>query len=396
MLIRCEKCQALYSLQDGAAQGQENFSVECGRCLSTFQAESPRPPVVAKAGLTEVRTDPARPAARLVSPRSVAKAPAPSASLEHPQKSGEDLARLLKPRRPDLGFLRGPSQSPWQGKRPWIIGALVVVSLAALGLFALRRLGGVSKEAQAKLARAHEKLLLDDSQSLEQASALYTEAAHLSPGEAGPEADRAFSLLLQAATQKELADRMEDRAKGLTERVTRLELDRPDGWEKQAAALVDQVAKIAADRDPHVREATRLLQVGLAAAKQALDEEPENASALRAMSFSCALSDAPDRATHFLEQAEKGAPGDALTAYARAATALSGSPSRARQDSALSALAQVRQREPGFLRADYDEAAISFDRQEFGPAREALQRLLKANPQHERGRQLLALLPAPQ
>jgi len=63
---------------------------------------------------------------------------------------------------------------------------------------------------------------------------------------------------------------------------------------------------------------------------------------------------------------------------------------------ALTALAQVRQLEPLFLRATYDQAAISFARQEFAPAREALAKLLQTNPQHERAKQLLALLPAPQ
>ena len=398
MLIRCEKCKALYSLEDAALLGQSSFGVECGRCLLTFQAEVRSAKAPAKPRQSEVHTDPARPAARALTPRAVAKLAAPSASLEHRQKSGEDLARLLKPRRPGLGLQLGARIVTLErrSKKPWVIGALALLLIAGGALFAVKHLGGISKAAQAKLLRAHEKLLLDDAQSLEQASAFYTEAARLAPGEAGPEADRAFSLLLQAATQKDLADRMEAHARELIHQLARLQLDRPEGWEKQAAALSDEVAKVAAQRDPRVREAMQLLQVGLAAAKQALEEEPENPSALRAMSFYCALSDAPDRAAHFLDQAEKGAPEDPLNAYSRAIAALSGSPSRAKQDKALSALAQVRQREPGFLRAAYDQAAIAFDRQEFGPAREGLTRVLQLNPQHERARQLVALLPAAQ
>lgn len=408
MLIRCERCKALYSLQDGVLQGQSTFRVECGRCLLTFQAQVPQPhksktgePATGafatgpRAAPGDIPTNPARPKP-LLTPRSVTKVAQPSGSLEHHQKAGDDLARSLKPRRPQPGGEGADALAAPSPRNKILIGVCIALALAVAAFLGLHHAGGVSKDAQAKLVRAHEKLLLDDEQSLSQASALYTEVAHLAPGEAAPEADRAFSLLLQAGSQKDLADRLEARAKDATDHIARLQLDKAPGWEKQASDLSDQIAQIALVRDPHVREATRLLQQGLAAAKQALEEEPEDASALRAMALYCALADAPDRAAHFLDLAEQKAPDDPLTAYARATAALAGSPSRAKQDKALTALAQVRQLEPLFLRATYDQAAISFARQEFAPAREALAKLLQTNPQHERAKQLLALLPAPQ
>jgi hypothetical protein len=92
--------------------------------------------------------------------------------------------------------------------------------------------------------------------------------------------------------------------------------------------------------------------------------------------------------------AEAKAGKDPLTLYVRAAAALSGTRSRDKQDKALSALAEVQQAEPRFLRAAYDAAAIAAERQQYGPARQGLQQLLKQNPQHERAQALLASLPA--
>ena len=45
MLIRCHSCQALFSLQDGVAAAGVGFKVECGRCLTVFEANAlPRIP----------------------------------------------------------------------------------------------------------------------------------------------------------------------------------------------------------------------------------------------------------------------------------------------------------------------------------------------------------------
>ena len=37
MLIRCQRCQAVFSLQDGVAGASSNFKVECGRCALVFR-----------------------------------------------------------------------------------------------------------------------------------------------------------------------------------------------------------------------------------------------------------------------------------------------------------------------------------------------------------------------
>jgi hypothetical protein len=211
-----------------------------------------------------------------------------------------------------------------------------------------------------------------------------------------PEAERAYALLLQAATHKDLADRLDASGRELNERNAKLRLDRPPGFEKQAAEVTDQIAQIAQEREPHVRSANKLLQDGVASAKAALEEDGEDPGALRAMALYCALANASERGLRYLDAAEKKGPPSEMNAYTRAALALSGAPSRERQDRALAALALARQAEPRLLSASAARvyAFISLDRQEPGPARAALSKVLEQNPQHERARKLLALLPA--
>jgi hypothetical protein len=136
------------------------------------------------------------------------------------------------------------------------------------------------------------------------------------------------------------------------------------------------------------------LQEGVAAAKASLEDDPEDPAALRAMALWSALGDAPERGVRYLDQAAKKAPSDAFISWTRAALALTGAPSREKQDRALAALALAQKAEPRMLRAQVDVAAVSIDRQQPGPAREALRKILEQNSHHERARRLLLLLPA--
>jgi predicted Zn finger-like uncharacterized protein len=350
MLIRCQKCQAVFSLQDGVVASGARFKVECGRCLQVFEASAPTRAVVdPEAG------------------RALQMPPAPA-----------ELAKALEPR----------------SRRVQIAIAVVSGMAVVVAATQWRRFAGMPREAERRMEKARQKLLRDDLQSLEQAAALFSEAARITSGAAMPEAERAYAVLLQAATHKDLADRLEAAGRELNERNAKLRLDRPPGFEKQAAELTDQIAQTAQEREPHVRSANKLLQDGVAAAKAALEEDGEDPGALRAMALYCALANASERGLRYLDAAEKKGPPSEMNAYTRAALALSGAPSRERQDRALAALALARQAEPRLLRAQVDLGAISLDRQEPGPARAALSKVLEQNPQHERARRLLALLPA--
>jgi hypothetical protein len=250
-----------------------------------------------------------------------------------------------------------------------------VLALGALAFVATRaHLGGVSRASQARIERAQQKLLRDDLASLQESTALFTEAARLSPGEARPEAERAFALLLQAATHQDLARRIQTAIQSP-----------PAG-----AAAPPQLLQ---EKMPHVGSELRLVQEGLAAARAALEDDREDPVALRALALHAALTGASDKGEQPLEQAARLSPGDPWISYTRAALLLSGQPSREKQDGALAALAVARQTEPRMLRAKVEVAAISLDRGEAGPARLVFSQVLQENPKHERAQRLLSLLP---
>lgn len=353
MLIRCQRCQAVFTLQAGAAAGGATFKVECGRCHEVFETAAPG------------HLDPPPPQ----TPATPAPRAREAGALER-SATADELAKALRPRRPPSAELKPP---PRRWSPVWIF-ALGGVVLVAVGFLATRaHLGGLSRESQARVDRARQKLLQDDLASLREATRLFTEAARLSPGEARPEAERAFALMLQAATHQDLARRIEASIK--------------------AAPPGDAAAQLLQEKLPHVGSGLRLLQEGLAAAKAALEDDGEDPVALRALALHAALVDAPEKGEKAQGQAEKLAPQDPWIAYTRAALALSGLPSREKQDHALAALAVVRQAEPHLLRAQVEAAAISLDRGEAGPARLALSQVLRENPAHERAQRLLAMLP---
>ncbi len=388
MLIRCRKCQALYTLQDGVAGAGAAFRVECGRCLEVFEAAGPR-----RAGV-------ATPARGLGAVKPLPRAE-PSTALERTSATAE-LERALRPRRP-LGALPEDDfaarlRKAARRRRQLLVGAGAVVALALVLAVAQqwRHRFGASRVVRDRLEAARVRLLLDDDDSLQQAASLSTEAARLAPGEARPEAERAYALLLVAAAHKDLADRLESQGRTVSEEAAKVSADKPAGFEARLVALAQEGAQLSSEREPQVREATRMLQQGVAAAKAALDDDPGDPAGLRAMALYCALTDTGERGARYLEQAEKKAPNDALAAYTRAALALSGAPSREKQDRALSALAVARQAEPRLLRAVYDTAEIALNRGELGPARSGFEQVLKANPLHERAKRLLSLIPPPQ
>lgn len=360
MLIRCQNCRALFSLQDGAAASGVVFQVECGRCATVFEARPVAPPRV-DVEAKSLKEPPVAPAPR-----------APDPGVLERKAQADELAKALKPRRPedDQSALENELLRITDRRRRrlrWALGALSLLALAVLGLGLRARFLGMPREAAARVEKARELLLRDDDKSLIQATALLTEAARMAPGEARPEAERGFAMLLQAAARKDLAERL-------------------------AVAQRDagtQAGQMAIERETYANEGTRLLQHGVAAAKAALDEDPHDEAALRALALHAALSGDSDKGA--LAEAEKLAPYDPWLHYVKAVS------SRRSPDAALAELALLRQAEPRLLRAQVEQAALSMDRQEPGPARAVLGQVLQANPRHERARRLLALLPsAPQ
>jgi predicted Zn finger-like uncharacterized protein len=333
VLIECSRCHALFSLQDGIAAAGARFKVQCGRCLEVFETVAaprihPSPPQDADAVERLAATASSDPAPPLVEVASATPAPVPAAG---------------PPSTPRLELWRGP----WTQSR--VLVAVIALAIAA-GVVLYRR--GLPREMEENVRQGREKMLLDDETSLQEATKLFTEAVRVAPGNAVAEAERAFALLLQASAHKDLAMRVPQ-------------------------------------RDEENRAATRLLQQGAAAARQAIEDGPNAPAALRAIALAEALAGTPEPAAAHAEQAERAAPGDPWVLYAKAAAAAAGHA----RDRAIQALSAARQAEPRLLRVDVDLAGFAVDGGDPAGARELLQRVLRSNPQHERARRMLSLLP---
>lgn len=351
MLIRCARCHAVFSVQDGLARPvQRAFQVECGRCEAVFDAQSGQLPEVPRTSLPRVIPTPV-PFQR---PAAVGALPAPSLAVE--RHAAADQATDTAPLRPAISGAfarRGPS----------IGGAVAVAVLAGAvvvaALLVVRSRG--PRAADAKAEQAMQALLLDDDESLEQSAALFGEAARLEADDPRFEADRAFAMLLRGSAQRDVAERLE--------------------------ALAKADPAVAAEREARLREGARLVREGVAAAEAAAARAPDEVAALRAMALAAALTRGnPQR---WLEAAQRKAPDDALVAYARAAAAAAGGSVTEVQDRAL---AVARDAEPRLLRARVDEGALSLERRDLAAARQALQGVIEANPRHERAKRLLSLL----
>jgi predicted Zn finger-like uncharacterized protein len=320
--IECSRCRAVFSLPESLAAAGTRFRVQCGRCLAVFEA--------VLAGDAAPATEPPAVPVPAESAQVLAVAPAAEPTPVRPAPPTGARFRMASRRsRIALGLL----------------AAAVVVGMA------LFRVASPSSTEE-KVREGREKLLLDDSKSLREATSLFTDAARNAPGQAEPEAERAFALLLQASAHKDLAARVP-----------------------------------AAQREEETRAASRLLQQGSAAARQAIADDADALPAIRAMAFADALSGSLEPAGVRVEQAERLAPGDPWVLYVKAVTAAGA------RERAVQALSAARQAQPKLLRADVDLAGIAMDGGDPAGARQLLKLVLEKNPRHDRARWMLSLLP---
>ena len=351
MLIRCGRCQAVFSIQEGlAGPVQRAFRVECGRCQAVFDAHA-----------GQVSEGPRTPPPRRI-PTPVPFQRPVAASL--PATPPPTLERRATPEEmAEMGPLRPTIYGPVARQSPFTrSGAIAVVLLAVAGGTAMFLLGRPRGDPRAKADQAMEALLLDDDKSLERAAVLFGEAARVRPA---AEADRALALLLRGSAQQDLAERLEQ--------------------------IAGTDPAVAAEREGLLREGARLVQEGAAAAQAAVAQAPEEVRALRAMALAAALTSG--NPVRWLEPALRKAPDDALVQLARAAAVLAGGHGGEAQDRALSYLEAARTAQPRLLRARVDAAVLALDRRDLAPARQGLQAVIEANPRHERAKRLLSLAP---
>ncbi len=353
MLIECSACRAVFSLQDGAAPAGSRFRVQCGRCHAVFEVAAPARTAFpaqgegSPAAPPEAGQAPALPADEIPNAVSQDEGGAP------PPISIAKPALVLAPEPPPpptvLDGPPAPSAAPRLSRRGWTVIGGAVALVVAVGAVLLAR--GGAADVDGMVRRGRELLLRDDRKSLEQATGLFTDAARAAPGQAVPEAERAFALLLQASAARD----MERRAP-------------------------------AGDRERLDRDAAKLLQQGAAAAREALSNDTDAPAALRAAALAEAIEGKPEDAAAHVQKAEASDPGDAWVLYVKGAAAAAAH----RQDQAVQALSAARQAQPELLRVDVDLAAISLDAGDSGGARALLEGVLRRNSRHERARLMLS------
>jgi hypothetical protein len=350
VLVRCARCHAVYSVQDGlTGPVQRTFSVECGRCHAIFEAQS-----------SQISD-----AARTPAPRRLATPPLQkAAAMTLPASApGTKSRRAAADESSDAGALRPAIYGPVAKRNPLTtVGAVAVgiVAVAALASWLVLDRTGV-RPADTKADEARSALFLDDDASLDRAVSLFAEAARSA---AVFEADRAFALLLRGSAKRDLADR------------------------REAAARSDP--SVAAQREADLRDGAQLVQKGAAAAREAVDSLGDDLAALRAMALAAALTSGNPK--YWLGRAGRKAGDDALFQLAVATAELAGGRDGEAQDRAAAALAAAKRIAPRLLRAQVDAAALALDRHDLAAARRGLQAVLEANPQHERAKVLLSLV----
>jgi len=354
VLLRCARCQAVYSVQDGlTGPVQRTFSVECGRCMAVFATNSAHLP-------DNSRTAPPR---RISTPplqKPVMALPA-TVVASNGHRSGDDNG--------DLGALHHPAiYGPVARHNPLTRGggiALAVIVLATLVALLVLNHPRIPREAATVAEQARAALLLDDDASLDRAASLFGEASRLAHGVASFEGERAFALLLRGAAKRDVAERL-------------------DPWSRGDPA-------IATEREVGLRDGARLIQEGLTVANAALDHDGADLAAQRSVALAAALTTGNPRS--LLDTARRSAGDDPLLTLVRATAELAGGRDGAAQERAATELGAAKRAEPRLLRAQVDAAALALDRLDLAAARQDLQAVLEANPRHERAKRLLSLVP---
>ena len=351
MLVRCARCQAIYSVQDGlTGPVQRIFSVECGRCLAVFNTQALVP-------------DSSRTPRRISTPP-----PQKPAAMMLPLAASSNGRRAPAGDAEDLGALRPAIYGPVARQNPLTRGgaiALAFVVVAAVLALLVLNWPRIPREATTAAEKARASLLLDDDESLDRAASLFAQASHLARGAASFDGERAFALLLRGSAKRDVAERLDALSRG------------------------DPTA--AADREAGLREGARLIQEGAAAANAALKRDGNDVAAQRSAALAAALTSGNPRA--FLETAARRAGDDPLLTLVRATAEIAGGRDGAAQDRAAAALDAAKRAEPRLLRAQVDAAALALDRRELATARQDLQAVLEANPKHERAKRLLSMAP---
>lgn len=396
MQVRCERCSAVYEL-DERALPPAGAPVQCTRCQHVFQAFPPQAPG---------RTLPMFPAVQGGAPAEPA-APAgapPPAGTQAPPAGGSGPTALwpaasaaaaaparappAPPAQPGAPARRGragtaiPSaRGPWR----WLGPLLAVLAVGAGAGLWWHRSARIDPAAKARWLEGLQILERDDDRSLEEAARLMGKAAALDPRLFQARADRALALTLLAADERERVAQTEAALHELEAERSGPETEGAEGWRERQAQLIGRMkplqGEIATIR-ARVAQITAEASTELEALGRMQGGDP---SVARALAVHHAFAGEREQASRVINEARAAGLSDPWLDLAEGASDLAAGSEPARRQ-AVARLAALAAAHPGLLRASMLLARAEADLGDTGAAVAGLDRVLAANPGHDLAR----------
>lgn len=254
---------------------------------------------------------------------------------------------------------------------------------------------GDPEAAARRLTEGEALVARDDARSLEEAAALFAEAARLDRGGRAAPADRALALSLLASQRAEEATALQARLGALEEERQQLALERAPAWEDRQAAVAARIRSLSLEVQEHRRQAATLRAAAASILSALGPAGPDEIAVTRAVAVAAALEGRAAEAEILAERNRAAARVEAwLDLVGSAADALPPS-AHGRRFRAAKQLRAVAAAHPELLRARVLLAEAQAELGEREPALESLDGVLAANPAHEGAQRLKAELLAP-
>jgi len=286
---------------------------------------------------------------------------------------------------------RERSRSRWK----WL-GPLLAIVAGAGGYGAWQyQAGKIDPAALQKHQEGLSMLARDDEKSLERAAAVIGEGSRIDPRLFQAEADRALAMMLLSAGMREDAAGLEARFKALDAERLRLEAEKPEGWARRQAEVIEQMKPLKAELEPLQEKARSLGEQAYGLLKPLAREHGDDLAVERALAVYYALDGSAEQSSRFVRNARRAKPSDPWIDLAEGAVDVTAANSQATRERAVARLGPLVLAHPEILRARILLARAQIDLGRKDAAVATLDDVIAANPDHERARRLKAGLLTP-
>ncbi|HYQ80067.1 MAG TPA: zinc-ribbon domain-containing protein [Anaeromyxobacteraceae bacterium] len=349
MHLRCERCSAVYELDD-ALLPPGGAPVQCSRCQHVFHAWAP-------------------PAAK--GPPAVAVAPAAPAGAG-PGEAAPGAERHFR------------SWRTWRWLAPVLLLALGGVAAGLLW----NASGRIASAAVARREEGLRLLLRDDEGSLERAAEVLADASRLDPRLFQARADRALALTLLAADDRDRAAALESRFRAVDAEVSRLQADGAPAPSWRQVELIERMHGLEQRIQPLQEKAARLAAQAFAEVESLAGPHPDDAAVARARALHHVLDHEVGLAERIVRDARAGGLADPWLDLVEGAAEVVAPDAGSSRQRAVGLLVPLSAAHPDLLRARMLLARAEAELGRTDAAVAALDGVLEANPAHQVAREL--------